>query len=155
VDSSPIRGSVNVVTLTKLFCATIEYRYKINDLSGRDVDVLNAFLDRVGINLNPSIVWNAIPWTFVLDWVMDVSTWLDQFKVRNIEPQTAISQYCYSWKINRCINAGTHKGAAFSVNEYAYKRVPYNPDITRSITTSGLNLREFSLLGALGITRTH
>lgn len=153
VDSDPITGSVTSEYLDAQFNATIRYRYTIDGLGTGLGDQARALGDRLGINLNPSILWNAIPWTFILDWLIDVSQWLDQFKLRNIEPRTAIQQYCYSYKISRLSKGQTNKSSGFEVNEYVYKRVPHDPDFVRAINTSGLNLREFSLLGALGISR--
>jgi hypothetical protein len=38
------------------------------------------FLDSFGVNKDPSIIWNAIPFTFVIDWFFDVSAWLHSFR---------------------------------------------------------------------------
>lgn len=152
-DSTPVTGKTTVTYGTKRFNATLQYTYKLDGLTGSDGDVLNAFLDDLGVNLNPAIIWNHIRWTFVLDWIVNVSSWIDQFKRRNIEPVVVIRQYCYSFDVARNVHCETHKGTAFDFYEHAYKRVLYWPDYIRAITTSGLSSREFSLLAALGSSR--
>jgi len=154
-----IRFDRSVRYRDRRFVATIRYSYKIPEMS-KQLAIVNAFLDRFGINLNPAIIWNAIPFSFLIDWVVGVGQWLDQFKVRAIEPVCVIHDYCWSARIVRFIDVSkTHGVGGFygavstvncvSVEEDCFIRVPIVPDIVRSITTSGLNLKEFSLGAAL------
>jgi hypothetical protein len=71
--------------------ATMRYRYKIigTDLATWQGE-LDALLDTLGLNLNPAILWNAIPFSFVLDWIVKVGDWLEQFKVTHVTFQTEI-----------------------------------------------------------------
>jgi hypothetical protein len=133
----------------------MRYWYSIPVL-GNGSDAVRAFMDDIGLNLNPSIIWNAIPWTFVIDWVVNVSSWLDQFKFRNIEPITYIGEYCWSMHIRRVTSLSMGRGSAYPIihaTEDAYKRQVCTPNYVSSIKTSGLNLKEFSLAAALGVTR--
>jgi len=41
---------------------------------------LRGFLDTLGVELNPRIIWDAIPFTFVIDWFFGIGGFLDQFK---------------------------------------------------------------------------
>lgn len=147
-----------------MFRAAIRYRYTIPGWAKADAS-LRGLLDGFGVNLNPAIVWNAIPYSFMLDWVLGVGRWLDQFKVRNLEPKTHITRYCISYRVKREIRTtfqvvndayfGTNCGEVpvNSASEDAYVRMPMVPDLLRSITSSGLSSREFSLASALAITR--
>jgi hypothetical protein len=125
-----------------------------------------AMLDALGVNLNPAIIWNAIPWSFVVDWVVGVGRWLDQFKSRNLEPVCLIHRYLYSVRIQRstmCFSnilpttlghspwGGNYLAAQHT--EIAYRRSPGMPDLYRAIETSGLNPKEFSLGSALAYLR--
>jgi hypothetical protein len=137
------------------FSATMEYSYHVNNLSGLDNETA-ALLDVLGVNLNPSIIWNAIPWTFVIDWLVGVSRWLDQFRTRNLEPVTRIHQYCYSIHVKREILTSLGWDTmqdVFRINEDAYRRVVGIPDLSRAFETSGLSSKEFSLAFALGLSR--
>lgn len=47
--------------------------------------VFRAYLDGLGFELNPRILWDAIPFTFVIDWFFGVGNWLDRFKIDALE----------------------------------------------------------------------
>lgn len=142
---------------TCMFYATIEYRYKMPYPGGVEDYLPGAVLDAMGVNLNPAIIWNGIPWSFVVDWVVGVGRWLDQFKIRNIEPVTSISRYCFSYHIVREIKLSHGEDGNVvpfaRFGEEAYHRQPYEPDWLYSIESSGLNPKEFGLAGALAASR--
>lgn len=137
------------------FHATMEYSYNVSNLSGLSNEMA-AILDVLGVNLNPQILWNAIPWSFVVDWLIRVNKWLANFKVSNLEPTTYIHQYCWSSKVTRETLISLGFPARLDVQritETAYKRQVTVPDYVRAIELSGLNLKEFSLAAALGLSR--
>jgi hypothetical protein len=143
---------------TAMFYATMEYRYKMPYAHYSPEDYLPlAIYDSLGLNWNPAILWNAMKWTFLIDWVVGVSRWLDQFKLRNIEPVTSISRYCYSLHVVREITLSHSESATpvpfARIEEEAYIRKPHRPDLYRSIELSGLNPKEFTLAGALALSR--
>lgn len=37
-----------------------------------------AFLDAFGVNWDPAVIWNAIPFSFVVDWFFDVGLWMSR-----------------------------------------------------------------------------
>lgn len=47
--------------------------------------ILRALLDALGFELNPRILWDAIPFTFVLDWFFDTGSWLERHKHDTLE----------------------------------------------------------------------
>jgi hypothetical protein len=47
--------------------------------------MLRAYLDALGFELNPRIIWDAIPFTFVLDWFFGIGSWLDTHKYDTLE----------------------------------------------------------------------
>jgi hypothetical protein len=142
----------------RMFTATIEYWYKLPALSDCDFAV-RALLDRLGVNLNPQIIWNALPWSFVVDWIFGVSRWLGQFQTRLLEPVVHINGFCCSVKVQRVVTTsmsiGTYAGPVSSFTEEAYERkVGLQWDeVTSSISSSGLSLKEFSLSAALLLSR--
>lgn len=149
-----------------LFHATIEYRYDLDPWE-RENAQLRGFLDLIGVNLNPTIIWNAIPWSFVVDWVVNVNSWLSQFQHRNLEPVTHIQRYMWSLKKTRKVigkfrwdNASCFLNPSdppdvtvVEVEEAAYIRLLDNPGLIRWFQTSGLSPKEFSLAAALGASR--
>jgi hypothetical protein len=83
-----------------IFHAEMEFNYSFNSFQAEHARLLS-LLDRLGINLNPAIIWNAIPWTFVVDWLLDVSSWLNDRRVLNLQPLVNISRYLWSWQYLR------------------------------------------------------
>lgn len=147
------------------FHAQIRYNYNYTQYQRENARVLG-LLDALGVNLNPSIIWNAIPWSFVIDWVIGVNRYLNQFTVANMEPQINILEYLWSIRRQRRIhvfrqtNYGTfsqtyrdaNKVALPVVLETAYRRQVGYPKVSQ-ITASGLSLKEVSLGSALVLAR--
>jgi hypothetical protein len=146
---------------TATFHAEIEYNYHYTQFQLEHAKILG-LLDMLGINLNPSIIWNAVPWSFVVDWVFGVNRWLDDRKVLNMEPVINISRYLWSWKYSREIRRRIHgtniRTGGFgpqvlpSVHQSIYRRTVGLPDKAQ-ILLSGLSPKEISLGVALAITR--
>lgn len=126
---------------------------------------LLSYLDVLGVNFNPTIIWNAIPWSFVIDWVFGIGRFLDQFKAGNMTPTINIHRAL--WSITRRRRIGlrrqlSSKPAAMvsfsevtllpETNESTYRRSVFVPS-SSSIQSSGLNIKEFSLGAALVISR--
>jgi hypothetical protein len=50
------------------------------------VDVqLRGMLDVLGFELNPRIIWDKIPFTFIIDWFIGIGAFLERFKVDTLE----------------------------------------------------------------------
>lgn len=148
--------------LSEQFNAEMQFNYLIPAYQIEHARVF-ALLDSMGVNLNPSIIWNAIPWSFVIDWVIGVSQFLDGFKRRNIEPVVNILNFCWSIRRDRRIDCHYDIGLYHhrlhykkinlpSVYESAYRRVVGIPKVSW-FQTSGLNLKELSLGVALILPR--
>jgi hypothetical protein len=84
----------------RAFNATMEYSYSLPSLSELEIQ-LRGFLDKIGVRPDPSIIWNALPWSFVVDWFAGIGQWLERFKGANIEPRLVIRNYCHSFKVER------------------------------------------------------
>lgn len=151
-----------------LFHAQIQYRYFYTDFQRKHASALER-LDRLGLNLNPAIIWNAIKFSFVVDWLFGVNRWLNDHASSGwMTPRIDILQYLWSIKRRRRIDVrGRIKSGMYgyglpgeyspscislpSVYESAYRRSTDMPGAS-SFETSGLSLKEFSLAAALGIT---
>jgi len=149
------------------FHAEIEFNFNYTQDQIENA-LLYSIHDALGINLNPRIIWNAIPWSFVIDWVVGVGRWLDQFKITNMEPKINIRRYLWSIKRERRIYvtrnakhyANSYPGHSGYpqespipvVIEQAYRRNNGYPR-SSSLTASGLNSDEFTLGAALVIAR--
>jgi len=151
------------------FHAMIEYNYNFTRWQLATAP-LGAMLDGLGVNLNPAIIWNAIPFSFVVDWVFSVGKFLDQYTLHNMTPDINILRFLWSIKRERTITVFKEAFASTaypqlmgtrislpSVYESAYRRQVGIP--TRSsIQLSGLTPSEFTLGAAMVIgrkARTH
>ena len=147
-----------------VFHAQVQYNYNYTAYQREHARVL-ALLDSVGINFNPAIIWNAIPWTFVIDWVANVSSWLDQFKVQNMEPMINIHRFLWSIKRRRFITADMQISQWEADNKWNKPGEPmptvvesaYRRQVQQlthsSVRLSGLNSNEFTLGAALVLAR--
>jgi hypothetical protein len=159
-----------VVNDASTFHAQLQYNYHYTDYQLEHARVL-ALLDAFGINLNPAILWNAIPWSFVVDWLVDVGRWLSTQRIGNMDPKINIMQYLWSVRRTRRIYVSSkvtsrvyYPGTGISdmhpptsithpvVTETAYRRQAGLPTAS-SFLTSGLNSTEFTLGAALVISR--
>lgn len=158
-----------VVPEVAKFHATMQYNFTFSAFQVEHARLLG-FLDMLGINLNPAIIWNALPWSFIVDWVFGIGRFLDSMKISNMEPKINVLQYCWSVKRSRKIYVtsricskiyNSDWGDEMSplvhythpvVCETAYRREAGLPSVS-SFTTSGLSLTELSLGAALLITR--
>jgi len=145
------------------FHAQIEYNYTFTQFQVEHARIL-ALLDGLGFNMNPAIIWNAIPWTFLVDWVLSVSKWLSARKRLNMEPTVNITKYLWSCKTTRRVRCVLRHNPNF-VNrttcfdlylpdlwETTYRRDPGIP-YTNPFFTGEIDLMKISLGAALVITR--
>jgi hypothetical protein len=47
--------------------------------------LLRAYMGKTGLNNPLKIIWNAIPFSFVLDWIVPVSSYLNRFKIQGAD----------------------------------------------------------------------
>lgn len=83
-----------------------------------------AYADFFGVNVNPAILWDVIPFSFVLDWFLDVGGWLDSFKTKNLAASVCIEDFCYSVK-----QTGT---SIFVTDQFVRTPIWSVPDVSKS-----------------------
>jgi hypothetical protein len=161
-----------VVNSPSVFHTELEYNYSYSNWQREHAQLLG-LLDAFGVNLNPAIIWNAIPWSFVVDWLVGVSRYLGDRKVLNMEPQINIRGFLWSYKRSREVYTWADVDRSFTpssqlpplpesmypkgitlpvVREVSYKRMIGLPSAS-SLETSGVNLSELTLGSALVIAR--
>lgn len=167
LDDTPVyetRPSAHCVTEPSTFHMTIEYTFTYTQYQLEHARLLS-LLDELGVTLNPQIIWNAIPWSFVVDWLLKVGQYLEQFETKNMEPKINIRDGCWSIRRSRYVDAelvctnpaayGSHwkaSGLMPRVFETAYRRERRTMTMS-SILTSGLSSSEFVLGAALMLSR--
>jgi hypothetical protein len=157
--------SRQVVNEPSRFHAEMAYRYTLSAYEVENAQLLG-LLDAIGVNLNPRIIWNAIPWSFVIDWVLGVGRYLeDHGTTLNLDPLVIIRGYMWSLRRRRVVytqrnavsilpssNALNTSIAMPAVNESSYRR-HLEDWSSNSLTASGLSLTEISLGAALLVPR--
>lgn len=152
---------------TSVFHAELEFSYYYSQYQNEHARLLS-ILDSLGVNFNPAIIWNAIPWSFVVDWLVGVSRWLGDNRIGLMDPALCIHRALWSISRRRRIlvqmkiltpdNEGQKvppQTVTFpEVVESAYKRTLCSlHDVIPSFKTSGLSLTELSLASALVLSR--
>ncbi len=164
--ATTVVGRRSVSSNPSRFHVEISYNYMLNDFQVANAQLLG-LLDSLGVNFNPRIIWNAIPFSFIVDWVVNVGRFLENFSHRNLEPKVNILHYCWSIKRDRSVfvdktlvdndNTQPEFGdiqvvPCRTVRETAYRRQTGWPTPSL-LSTSGLSATEVSLGAALLITR--
>jgi len=98
-----------------------------------------SFLDTLGFELNPRIIWDALPFTFVIDWFLGVGNLLGRFKVDTLELPILLVDGFLQYKETLHIEWSSYSdhlvgfvpfprsGAAAFHNEF-FHRMPIYPD---------------------------
>jgi hypothetical protein len=158
-----------VKTLRSHFYAQLRFIARWSDNQHKYAKQL-ALVDALGLSFNPKHVWDALPWTFVIDWVFQVGDFLDQFAKGALDPVLDILDYSWAVKREREITLSSlvyddvvDSGSPFQqpnvVNypifrETAYRRQPMALDTrTSALVRSGVSSHELTLAAALVITR--
>jgi len=55
-------------------------------ISTPDMTKLAIAREKLGLSLNASVVWEAVPFSFVVDWLLPINNFLDQFNGSPIDP---------------------------------------------------------------------
>lgn len=146
-----------------LYNATVRLRYAIPPELLAAGGLAKAWLDLLGVSRNPAILWNAIPFSFIVDWIVSIGAKLDRLRLDNIEFKTEILDFCHSAKFKRRVTydlavfnqdaAGVYYSLPYVTTDSCvierYERKTGYPSISLALQTSGLSVREFSLAGAL------
>lgn len=145
------------------FHAEMEYSYYLSEWQRQNAFLLS-FLDRLGVMFDPAIVWNAIPYTFLIDWVIDVNRFLSSYRTSNMEPFVLVHRWLWSQHVVRTVT-GTCKCNSSLIGvrapklttcimtEDAYIRGTDKLNVAAALTGSGINSKEFVLASALTSTR--
>nr|WEU70964.1 MAG: maturation protein [Hangzhou steitz-like virus 6] len=153
------------------YSATMRYRYTMpNWLVSQAYNSWRGEADALGLNRNPATIWNAVPFTFIVDWVVNVGQFLERLRVDNIDlrSRTEVLDFCHSVKARRKLRfrvmplnkwpGGGLLPAGPDYQTYAYGETSYYcrrvavPNLY-NIQISGLNATELALGGALLQTR--
>lgn len=107
IDCVVNKGWVQCDYQLTTFRAEVEFAYWYSEIERKQLE-LNVLLDSLGVGSNPlKELWEIIPWSFAVDWVVDVSRWLDNFANEpRSKPKIVINKWCWSHHIKRSTLVG-------------------------------------------------
>lgn len=73
------------ITMTSELSAGIAWRPQPLAVMSNFEKNLRGLLDTLGFQLNPRIIWDEIPFSFVVDWFFGVGAWLENFSIDTLE----------------------------------------------------------------------
>jgi hypothetical protein len=95
-EGLPHRGSTQYTyAIAPVYTLSVTYVYSIPDAP---LNLVKGLLDSLGVRLNPYIVWEAIPYSFVVDWFFRVGDTLNALSPDNMSIDTVILDACHSLK---------------------------------------------------------
>lgn len=159
--SPTISGNYNIV-LRKVDNVWFEarYRYWIPDL-GSDYWKARAVAAIFGLRPTPSVIWEATPWSWLVDWFSnagDVIANLDSGYAENLATKYAyiMGHYTHDVFVSSMCNLHSTCGGRL-IDSWSFScdkkmRVKASP-FGFGLTNSDLTARQWSILAALGITR--
>ncbi len=123
-------------------------------------------LDGLGVELNPRIIWDAIPFSFVVDWFLGIGGMLERFKVDTLELPIKLEESFLQYKETVRVESrvkdhwNTSNYPAYfypgvSSVETLFHRVPTAPSTSTlsSLDWHAPNPRQLLLLLSLGLSR--
>lgn len=159
-----LRAARQVICDPTEFHAQVQYNFRYTELQAAQAQLF-ALLDSLGVNLNPAIIWNAIPWTFLVDWVIDVSSYLETLKRQNMEPVLNIRRFLWSVRRRRRIFVtkviriqyyervlSVQRTTLPVVTQTAYRRCVDMPAMSM-LEACGLSMNKLSLGVSLAVVR--
>jgi len=148
--------SVNV--LSARYTASMKYSYELSGYSKEHLTKL-AFLDTYGIGgFDPQILWNALPFSFIVDYFAHVGNFLHQSAWKAVRPSVNILDVSHSYKLeyerNMDLTVLARYGTGGTVSAH-YKKYSYyireRPvlDQAQQIYLRGFTRNNIRLLGTL------
>lgn len=133
--------------------ATMKYKYRIPGIEqmSKDLIKLKAYGDLFGASQIVGMLWEATPWSFIVDWFFSVGDFLEQFDKPFLDTEVEVIDYCVSFRSQHTDSiymeraGGIIKAGVY--DESYYQRIRCLPDYGYfGIRTSGnFGTRQFLL----------
>jgi hypothetical protein len=146
--------------------ATVRYKYQWPGELDSFWGSIKGLGDVLGTTNLYSILWEATPWSFFIDYFVNIGRALNTVNNDNIQFKTQVLDFCDSVKVKRsCSLYGRLRDQFISggvktnlphpwtliaeCQKSVYARRTSVPDVRSAVNVTGLNLHEFSIAGAL------
>lgn len=148
------------------YSANMRYKYELPDDAVSVMGAVKAAMDSLGVRVNPRIIWDAIPFSFLIDWVTNIGKLLDRFSVDNLQIRVRVSEFCHSAKRTMVLVAKTQQNymeqgvykyfpeqVVKTVQKSYYYRVLGMPNIPGALITRAPGPNQLGLAASLVLTR--
>lgn len=138
---------------------TFSCRY-VYSIPEQPMVAMKAILDYFGVRPNPRIIWDAVPYSFLVDWFLNIGQLLDSVGSGNLDVDVALLSCTQSlrWRSKTSSFWGLGSGGTVPVWNYVqgeYERIPLSdPSVVRPPLDIHLpGMREALLTGSLLVSR--
>lgn len=107
-----------------------------------------------GLELTPQVVWNLIPWSWLVDWFTNLGDVIDNLNTEVADGQTSKYAYITGKTVRRYHWTGTDGYLHASIDRTFESLVRKNVNPFGVGYNGTLSLRQISILAALGISRS-
>lgn len=149
--------------ITEMYIEDYECRYRAGTFVFQDLThlddfygLLRAYMGKTGLNNPLKVAWNAIPFSFILDWIVPVSSYLALFKIQGADGRWDLFDLTCSVKQScriRIVQTDRVTSQSAVIGIYDFRRYTRLTDLP--LRTSGLppihalNTKQLSLLLAM------
>jgi hypothetical protein len=141
------------------YTATMRYHYRFTSFQRSHAKLLGT-LDALGLRNDPQVLWNMIPFSFIIDYFAHVGNFLGQVTEGGLSPAVYIHGFCHSVNVQYLrdfhIEVSTaprvtySKMLAHTMDYRYYYREPHRPSQIEELKLRGLTKYKVFMLGALG-----
>jgi len=140
------------------YTATMKYQYTLSPYTREHIRAL-APSNALGLAWDPQVLWNAIPFSFVIDYFAHVGNFLGQFKDRAVAPAVNILDFCHSINVKytrdlhievKCEPRSSYVKQLVHGQRYSYYlREPAVPGQVEQLRLRGFSKYNVRMLGTL------
>jgi len=89
-------------TWTVKYSSTFQFSYTVPPYALGEMK-WRAYLDTLGLVIDPAMIWAVLPWSFVCDWFFKIGPWLQNYSPKWIQPEVNLLQACNSCKVESLV----------------------------------------------------
>lgn len=138
-----------------------EMYYSLPDLTDAEIRV-RALLDTLGTHLDAATIWEAIPYSFVIDWFIDVGKFLGTYRDKYLEVVTTFTRCMFDAKVKiEAHTYGTYEGQDLGcishLERTLFLRIPFMPNIdprAKTLDFKSMTAKKFAWGSLLSLQRS-